>query len=148
MNWRYQDNLHFPGEPSQMVSPQSSSPTWPGIEPLGITGMEFLWANVLHAILPKVSMYWRKPILTNLLLEAKDVLPNTNRTQVTERAEKCSFLSVWHWPLTLTFKLVQVRDQTRLPCKFVAVNNNQYQWRSHSHDRKKEYLGKCNQLAD
>jgi len=26
----------------------------------------------------------------------------------------------WLWPLTLTFKLVRARDQTRLPCKFDA----------------------------
>jgi len=49
-------------------------------------------------------------------LEAKDVLPNTNCTQASEKAEKCRFLLL----VTLTFKLVQVRDQTRLPCEFGA----------------------------
>jgi len=34
-------------------------------------------------------------------LEAKDVLPNMNRTQAAERAEKCRFLSL----VTLTFDL-------------------------------------------
>ena len=33
--------------------------------------------------------------------EAKDVLPNINRTQTTERAKKCHFLSL----VTLTFDL-------------------------------------------
>jgi len=44
-------------------------------------------------------------------LEVKDVLPNINCTQAAERAEKCRFLSL----VTLTFKLVPTRDQTRLP---------------------------------
>jgi len=30
------------------------------------------------------------------------------------------YCSCWPWSLTLTFKLVQVRDQTRLPCEFGA----------------------------
>jgi len=34
-------------------------------------------------------------------LEAKDVLPNINRTQAAERAEKCRFMSL----VTLTFDL-------------------------------------------
>jgi len=37
----------------------------------------------------------------NKRLEAKDVLPNINRTQAAERAEKCRFLSL----VTLTFDL-------------------------------------------
>jgi len=37
-----------------------------------------------------------------VVVEDKDVLPNINQTQATERAEKCSFLSL----VTLTFKLV------------------------------------------
>jgi len=43
-------------------------------------------------------------------LEAKDVLPNINRTQTTERAGKCRFSSLMI--LNLTFKLVRTRDQT------------------------------------
>jgi len=30
------------------------------------------------------------------------------------------FCRWWPWPLTVTFKLVQARDQTRLPCEFGA----------------------------
>jgi len=48
--------------------------------------------------------------------EAKDVLPNINRTPPAERAEKCCFLSL----VTLTFKLVRARDQTCLQCEFGA----------------------------
>jgi len=33
---------------------------------------------------------------------------------------KCSFCTWWHWRLTLTFKLIQVRDQTRPPSEFAA----------------------------
>jgi len=31
-------------------------------------------------------------------LEAKDVLPNRNHTQATEKAEKCHFCPWWSWP--------------------------------------------------
>jgi len=41
-------------------------------------------------------------------LEAKDVLPNINRTQIAKGAEQCRFLSL----VTLTFRVIQVRDQT------------------------------------
>jgi len=58
-----------------------------------------------------VSYSWK------IKLEAKDILPNINRTQAAERAEN-AFLSRWPWPLTLTFTLVRARDQTRLPCEF------------------------------
>jgi len=51
-----------------------------------------------------------------LKLQAKDVLPNTNHTQAAKRAEQFRFCPRWPWPLT--FKLVQVRDQTCLPCEF------------------------------
>jgi len=44
-----------------------------------------------------------------LKLEAKDVLPNINCTQATERAEKCRFLV----PVSLTFDL----DYQTLPSK-------------------------------
>jgi len=56
---------------------------------------------------------------TDTLLYFKDVLPNINRTQTTE---KCRFLpgDLDIWPLTLTFNLGQARDQTRLPCEFGA----------------------------
>jgi len=47
-------------------------------------------------------------------LEAKDVVPNTNRMQAAERAEKYRFLTM----VTLTFKVVRARDQTHLPCEF------------------------------
>ena len=40
----------------------------------------------------------------------------TNCTQSTEMAEKMSFLSL----VTLTFKLVRARDQTRLPYEYGA----------------------------
>ena len=33
-------------------------------------------------------------------LETRDVLPNINRTQAAERAEKCRLLLWWPWPLT------------------------------------------------
>jgi len=43
-------------------------------------------------------------------LEAKDVLPNTNRTQAAERAEECRFLSL----VILTFDLdLQTRPSER-----------------------------------
>jgi len=58
--------------------------------------------------------------VTYVKLEAKDVLPNINCTQAAERAEKCRFCPWWPWPLTLTFKLVRVRDQTRHPYEFGA----------------------------
>jgi len=44
----------------------------------------------------------------------KDVLPNINNTQATKGLKNPVFCP-W-WPRPLTFKLVQVRDQTRLPC--------------------------------
>ena len=43
-----------------------------------------------------------------------------NRTKAAKRDKKCRVLSWWSWPLTLTFKLVQARDQTRFPCEFGA----------------------------
>ena len=46
-------------------------------------------------------------------LEAKDLLPNQPHA-TTERAKKCRFLTL----VTLTFKLVQRRDQTCLLCEF------------------------------
>jgi len=54
--------------------------------------------------------------------EAKDVSPNINRTQAAKRAEKCRFCpgDLDLWPLTLTFKLVRARDQTRLSCELGA----------------------------
>jgi len=45
----------------------------------------------------------------------KDIIPNTNCMQVTERAEKCRFCPWWPWPST--FNLVRMRDQTCLPCE-------------------------------
>jgi len=39
-------------------------------------------------------------------------------TQAAKWDKKCRVLSWWSWPLTLTFKLVRARDQTRLPCEF------------------------------
>jgi len=75
---------------------------------------------------------------------AKDVLPNINRTQgpwmsrskvkVTAACSrrdrsvaagmmgvpKSVFCPWWPWPLTLTFKLVRSRDQTRPRCEFDA----------------------------
>jgi len=46
----------------------------------------------------------------------------TNRTQAAERAENAVFVpgKWWPWSLTLTFKLVRARDQTRLPREFGA----------------------------
>jgi len=49
-------------------------------------------------------------------LEAKDVSPNIKCTQAAKRAEKCCLfvpgdLDLWH--LTLIFKLVRARDQTK-----------------------------------
>jgi len=41
----------------------------------------------------------------------KDVLPNVNRTQAAERAEKMPLLSL----VTLTFKRTRARGQARLP---------------------------------
>jgi len=35
------------------------------------------------------------------------------------------FCPWWLWPLTLTFKLVRARDQTRLPCEFGAKKTKQ-----------------------
>jgi len=61
-----------------------------------------------------------KSYLTSGKLEAKHVLPNINRTQAVERAEKCNFFPADHDVLTLTSKLVRARDQTRLPCEFGA----------------------------
>jgi len=60
--------------------------------------------------------------------EAKDVLPNINRTPPAERAEKCCFLSL----VTLTFKLVRARvgwgltalltqNRSYRACKFVGI---------------------------
>ena len=37
-----------------------------------------------------------------------------------DRSAQHLFWSWWPWPLTLTFKLVAARDQTRLPCEFGA----------------------------
>jgi len=46
-------------------------------------------------------------------IEAKDVLPNTNRTQADEMAEKCRFV-----PGTLTFDLDFKFVRASLPCEF------------------------------
>jgi len=45
-----------------------------------------------------------------------------NCTLVAERAKKCGFCpgDLDLWLLTLTFKLVWSRNQTRLPCEFAA----------------------------
>jgi len=37
--------------------------------------------------------------------QPKDVLPNVNRTQAAERAEKCRFCPWWPWPLTVHIDL-------------------------------------------
>jgi len=37
------------------------------------------------------------------------------------------FCPWWPWPFTLTFKLVQARDQTRLPCE-VGANEFSVSW--------------------
>jgi len=44
----------------------------------------------------------------------------TNRMQAAERAEMPFVVpgDLDLWPLTLTFKLLRARDQTRLPCEF------------------------------
>ena len=55
-----------------------------------------------------------KILKRQITLKAKDLLPNINRKQDAERAEKCHFYPWCPWPLTLTFKLVQGRDQTHL----------------------------------
>jgi len=57
---------------------------------------------------------------SQIKLEAKDVLPNINRTQAADRAENAVFCPCWPWPVTLTFKLVRARDQARLLCEFGA----------------------------
>jgi len=59
-------------------------------------------------------------------LEAKDDLPNINHTQATERAEKCCFLSMV--TLILTFKLVRVRDETRLPAAEITHVEIDVRW--------------------
>jgi len=48
-------------------------------------------------------------------LEAK-MFYQTNHTHIAERPKNAAFLSL----VTLTFKLVRARDQTRLPCEFGA----------------------------
>jgi len=55
-------------------------------------------------------------------LEAKDVLPNTNHTQAPKRSKNVLFVpgDLDHWRLTLTFKLVRARNDTRLFCEFGA----------------------------
>jgi len=55
-------------------------------------------------------------------LDAKDVLPNINCTQAAERVKNAVFVpgDLGLSSLTLTFKLVRARDQTRLACKFGA----------------------------
>jgi len=68
-------------------------------------------------------LYWcAKNKQNTLKLEVKDVLLNINRTQDAKKGRKTVFvpgdLNLWH--LTLTFKLVRARDQTRLPCEFGA----------------------------
>jgi len=46
------------------------------------------------------------------------------QTQTAHRSpkglKKSVFCPWWPWPLTLIFKLVWARDQTRLPCQFGA----------------------------
>jgi len=58
------------------------------------------------------------PQKTEKELQAKHVLPNINCAQAAERAENAVFLSLV--TLTLTFKLVRARDQTRVPYEFGA----------------------------
>jgi len=69
-----------------------------------------------------MANWWTWESKCSLILEAKDVLPNINRTQAAERAEEYRFCPWWPWPFTftLTFKLVRARDLTRLPCEFGA----------------------------
>ena len=58
-------------------------------------------------------------------LEAKDVLPNINRMQADEGPKNAVFVpgDLDLWPLTLTFKLVQARDRTRLPLNLEQVHS-------------------------
>jgi len=57
-----------------------------------------------------------------LKLEVKDVLLNINARRTPKGPKNTVFvpgdLDLWH--LTLTFKLIRARDQTRLPCEFGA----------------------------
>jgi len=55
-------------------------------------------------------------------LEAKDVLPNKPHAGGRKGLKMLLFVpdDLDLWPLTLTFKLVRVRQQTRLPCEFGA----------------------------
>ena len=79
-------------------------------------------------------------------LEAKDVLRNINRTQAAERADKYCFVpdDPELWPLTLTFKVVRARNQTRLSCEFDSnpFSRSQDIWGTskQSHSAKKRTL--------
>jgi len=50
-----------------------------------------------------------------------------NRTQAAERSDKCRFalvtLTFDLWPLTLTFKRVRARDQTRIPVNLAQIRS-------------------------
>jgi len=59
----------------------------------------------------------------HIQLEATDVVPNTNRTQAAERAEKCRFLylmtltfDIWPWPSNLSKR--GSKHVFGLPCEF------------------------------
>ena len=73
-------------------------------------------------------------------LEAKDVLPNINRTQAVERAEKSHFCPWWPWPLDLwpwpsnssergTKHVFRVNLVQRLPRYFIKNTNTDWRRR-------------------
>ena len=84
----------------------------------------FLWFTVYNCPVLYAIAVGQIIKETKVKLEAKDVLPNINSTQATERGEN-AFLSLASGDLdlsllTLTFNLVRERDQTCLPCEFGA----------------------------
>jgi len=72
--------------------------------------------HVFHVNLVQIHSAVPRIFHTQTTLEAKDVLANINHTQATKRPW-------WPWPLTLTFKLVRVRDQICLSVNLVQIHS-------------------------
>ena len=107
---------------------------------------ENLWGTgFLHARCP--SCHPTNTVKPFKELQTEDVLSNSNRIQAAERAEKCRLLSLLPWPLTLTFKLVRARDQTRLPCEFGTNPFSSSQDISYTNKKSERQKQNCTQFT-
>jgi len=72
------------------------------------------WINIAHTVCalpsPPAATQWSSLLLHNVICSERIIM----------HFQSGGNLFWWPWPLTLTFKLVWERDQTRLPCEFSA----------------------------